>query len=175
MPLDPAVAALLEQIVAPGSPRIPELPIEVSRGIMDLFLPLSGPKAELESIHDVTLAGVPVRVYRPAGAEIQPACVYIHGGGWALGGLNHYDILCSQIANESKWTVISVGYRLAPEHKFPSPVMDCWTALQAVRTSAAQLKIDASRIAVAGDSAGGNLAAVMSLLARDYGFPLSGQ
>jgi acetyl esterase len=175
MPVDPAVVTLLEQIMPPGSPRLPELPLDVCRGIMDLFLPLTGPKAEIESIRDHSLSGVPVRLYRAQGAELQPACVYFHGGGWTIGALHHYDALCSQIAKESRWTVISVDYRLAPEYKFPIPVLDCWTALQAVRANAAELRMDASRIVVAGDSAGGNLAAVVSLLARDYGFPLTGQ
>jgi acetyl esterase len=175
MPIDPAVLTLLEQIFPPGSPRIPELPLDVCRGLMDLFLPLAGPKAAIESIDDRTLSGIPVRIYRAAGAEIQPACVYFHGGGWALGKLDHYDTLCSQIASESRWTVISVDYRLAPEHKFPIPVFDCWAALQSVIATAAQLGIDARRVAVAGDSAGGNLAAVISSLARDYGVSLAGQ
>jgi len=175
MPVDPAVLTLLAQILPPGSPRIPELPIDVCRGIMDLLLPLAGPMAEIESIRDTSLFGVPARIYRAGGADVQPACVYFHGGGWALGGLQHYDVVCSHIAKESRWTVISVDYRLAPECKFPIPVFDCWAALQAVRADAADLRIDASRIVVAGDSAGGNLAAVMSLLARDYGFPLAGQ
>ncbi len=175
MPVDPSVLTLLEQVMPPGSPRLPDLPLDVCRGIMDLFLPLAGPKAEIESIRDHSLSGVPVRIYRAEGAQVQPACVYFHGGGWTIGEIHHYDTLCSQIAKESRWTVISVGYRLAPEYKFPIPVFDCWTALQAVRSQAAELRIDASRIAVAGDSAGGNLAAAVSLLARDYRFPLAGQ
>lgn len=142
---------------------------------MDLFLPLCGPKAELETIYDRSLSGIPVRIYRAAGSGIQPACVYFHGGGWTIGRLDHYDTLCSNIASHSGWTVISVDYRLAPEYKFPIPVFDCWTALQAVVANAAELKIDRSKIAVAGDSAGGNLAAVISLLARDHGVPLAGQ
>jgi acetyl esterase len=175
MPVDPLVLALLEQIMPPGSPRIPQLPLDVCRRAMDLFLPLAGPQAEIESVRDCFLSGIPVRIYRAEGADIQPVCVYFHGGGWVLGRLDHYDSLCSQIANQSGWTLISVDYRLAPEHKFPIPVLDCWTALQAVLAKAAQLQIDPSRIVVAGDSAGGNLAAVVSLLARDYGVSLAGQ
>jgi acetyl esterase len=175
MPVDPAVLTLLEQAMPPGSPRLPELPLDVCRGIMDLFLPLAGPTAEIESTRDSSLSGIPIRIYRAEGAEVQPVCVYFHGGGWTIGGIRHYDVLCSHIAKESRWTVISVEYRLAPEHKFPIPVLDCWTVLQTVRSHAAELRIDASRIVVAGDSAGGNLAAVVSLLARDYGFPLAGQ
>ena len=175
MPVDPALLALLNQMFPPGSPRLPELPLEAARGVMDLVLPLAGPAAELASIANRSLDGIPVRIYRPAGAGPQPVCVYFHGGGWTLGGLDHYDMLCSHLAQGAGWTVISVDYRLAPEHKFPIPVFDCWTALLAVRAHAAELAIDPSRIAVAGDSAGGNLAAVVSLLARDYGVPLAQQ
>jgi acetyl esterase len=175
MPVDPLILALLEQVMPSGSPRIPELPLDVCRQLMDLFLPLAGPKADIGSVRDCFLSRIPVRIYRAKGAEVQPACVYFHGGGWVLGRLDHYDSLCSQIANQSGWTLISVDYRLAPEHKFPIPVLDCWTTLQAVLANAAQLRIDPSRIVVAGDSAGGNLAAVVSLLARDYGVSLAGQ
>ncbi|MGA7416281.1 MAG: alpha/beta hydrolase [Bryobacteraceae bacterium] len=118
---------------------------------------------------------MPVRIYRAESAAVQPACVYFHGGGWTMGRLDHYDVLCSHIAKESRWTVISLDYRLAPEQKFPVPVFDCRTALLAVVAQAAELRIDSTRIAVAGDSAGGNLAAVVGLLARDYGVSLAGQ
>jgi acetyl esterase len=175
MPVDPAVLALLAEVMPPGNPRLPELPLHVIRGIMDLLDPFSGPKAELESVHNRSLSGIPVRIYRAAGPDIQPACIYIHGGGWTIGTLNNYDAMCSNIARESGWTVISVDYRLAPEHKFPIPVFDCWTALQAVIGRTEELMIDRSRVVVAGDSAGGNLAAVMCLLARDYGVSLAGQ
>ena len=175
MPLDPVAAALLEHITPAGTPRLPQPSLEVRRERMDSFQPFRGPNAELESIRDLAISGIPVRVYRAAGEEVQPACVYFHGGGWALGTLDHYDGLCSRIASQSGWTVISVGYRLAPEYKFPIPVFDCWTALQAVLAGAADLRIDARRVAVAGDSAGGNLAAVVSALARDYGVSLAGQ
>jgi len=175
MPIDPAVLNLLGQIMPPGSPRIPELPLDVTRGLMDLFMPMAGAKPELESIRDCTLGGVPVRIYRAEGPEVQPACVYFHGGGWVIGKLDHYDALCASIANESRWTVISVDYGLAPEHKFPMPVIDCWTALMAILAQASQLRIAPRRIVVAGDSAGGNLAAAMTLLARQYGVSLAGQ
>ncbi len=139
------------------------------------FVELGGPRAAVDSIRDLTLAGMPVRLYRPAGGGPQPALIYLHGGGWALGSIETHDSLCTHIAQESGWTVISVGYRLAPEHKFPVPVFDCWAAVQATHAAAAALNVDASRIAVGGDSAGGNLAAVVSLLARDYRLPLAAQ
>jgi acetyl esterase len=175
MPVDPDVVAVLRQIMPIDSRRMAQLPLDLRRRQMDLFLPLAGPRAELQSIYSRLLSGIPVRIYRSEAEEVQPACVYFHGGGWALGRLDHYDALCSQIASESNWTVISVDYRLAPEHKFPIPVFDCWTVLQAIVANALQLRIDGGRIAVAGDSAGGNLAAAVSFLARDYQIPLAGQ
>jgi acetyl esterase len=116
-----------------------------------------------------------VRVYQSSSDGQQPALVYMHGGGWSLGSIDTHDALCSQIAHLSGWTVISIGYRLAPEHKFPIPIFDCWAALQAAHARATEMSIDASRIAVGGDSAGGNLSAVMSFLARDYQLPLIAQ
>jgi len=175
MPPDPAALGLLQRIMPRGTLRVSQMPVDVCRRLMDDFLPLAGPKAEIESIRDCSLAGITVRIYRGKGEELQPACVYFHGGGWTLGRLEHYDALCSQIAKKSHWTVISVDYRLAPEHKFPIPVFDCWTALQAIGVNATSLGIDNTRIVVAGDSAGGNLAAAVSLLARDYRFLLTGQ
>ena len=139
------------------------------------FVQLGGPRAPVDSIRDLTLGGVPVRLYRPAGEGPRPALIYLHGGGWALGGIDTHDSVCTHIAQQSGWTVISVGYRLAPEHKFPIPVFDCWDAVQAAHAGAEALGIDASRIAVGGDSAGGNLSAVISLLARDYALPLAAQ
>jgi len=139
------------------------------------FTQLGGPRAPVDSIRDLTLGGVPVRLYRPAGDGPQPCLVYLHGGGWALGSIETHDSVCSHIAQQSGWTVISVGYRLAPEYKFPIPVFDCWAAVQASHAGAEGLHIDALRIAVGGDSAGGNLSAVISLLARDYAFPLAAQ
>jgi acetyl esterase len=114
-------------------------------------------------------------LYRPTGEGPRPALIYLHGGGWALGGIDTHDSVCTHIAQQSGWTVISAGYRLAPEHKFPIPIFDCWAAVQAAHAGAEALGIDASRIAVGGDSAGGNLSAVILLLARDYALPLAAQ
>jgi acetyl esterase len=175
MPVDPAVLALLEKIVPPGEPRAWELPPEKARPLMDDFIELGGPMAPLAEVRDTTLAGVPVRIYRPAGDGPQSALVYLHGDGMVMGSIKHYDAVYSHIAHDSGWTVISVEYRLAPEHKFPIPVLDCWMAIQAAYAHAAPLNINPARIAVGGDSAGGNLSAVAALLARDYAFPLAAQ
>jgi acetyl esterase len=119
-------------------------------------------------------AAVPVRLYRAAPAasgEMLPALVYFHGGGWVIGDLDTHDSLCRHLANAARCAVVSVDYRLAPEHKFPGAVEDCFAATSFVAEQAASLGIDRERLAVGGDSAGGNLAAVVSLMARDRGEP----
>jgi acetyl esterase len=110
-------------------------------------------------------------VYRPSADTVLAVIVYFHGGGWTIGSLETHDNTCRSLANAVGAVVVSVDYRLAPEHKFPAAVDDAWAATQWVAAHAAELGGDARRIAVAGDSAGGNLAAVVSLLARDAGDP----
>jgi acetyl esterase len=118
------------------------------------------------------LTGIPVRIYWPPDAETPPPIVvFYHGGGFALGDLDTHDPVARAHAVGADTIVVSVGYRLAPEHPFPAGVDDSWAALQWVAEHAAELGGDPNRIAVAGDSAGGNLAAVMALLARDNGGP----
>ncbi|MDG5768980.1 alpha/beta hydrolase [Mycolicibacterium fortuitum] len=116
---------------------------------------------------------VPVRVYRPPTADgaTLPVVVFIHGGGWALGDLNSYDGTARQHAVAADAVVVSVDYRLAPEHPYPAAVDDVWAVTQWVAANAAELGVDADRMAVAGDSAGGNLSAVVAQLARDAGAP----
>ena len=117
--------------------------------------------------------GIPVRIYRPPASEgaILPVVVFIHGGGWALGDLDSYDGTARHHAVGAEAVVVSVGYRLAPEHPFPAAVDDAWAATRWVAEHAAELGADPDRLAVAGDSAGGNLSAVMAQLARDAGGP----
>ena len=115
---------------------------------------------------------IPMRLYRPIGSSagsLLPVLVYYHGGGWVIGDLDTHDSLCRALCNESGCAVVSVDYRLGPEHRFPAAVNDALAATRWVRAQAAELKLDASRLAVGGDSAGGNLAAVVSIAARDSG------
>jgi acetyl esterase len=127
-------------------------------------------------VSDVAVAGpgedVPVRLYRPAGAEPTPGVIlYMHGGGFVLGGLDSSDSVAWGLAEKTGAVVASVDYRLAPEHPFPAPLNDCLAALRWLADSPAEAGIDPARIAVAGDSAGGNLAAALTIAARDAGGP----
>ncbi len=131
---------------------------------------------EVAQVHDLQASGphgsIPVRAYRPLGSadtETLPVLVYYHGGGWVIGDLDTHDTLCRELANGAGCAVIAVDYRLAPEHRFPAAVDDCLAATRWVRANAAALHLDAARLAVGGDSAGGNLAAVVSIAARDSG------
>lgn len=117
--------------------------------------------------------GLPVRVYRPIEESTQPppVIVYLHGGGWVFGGLDDVDGVCRGLSNEVGSVVVSVDYRLAPEHPFPLPVEDAYAAVSWVADNSEELRVDAGRLIIAGDSAGGNLAAAAALMARDRGFP----
>jgi acetyl esterase len=115
--------------------------------------------------------GVPVRVYRPSPDPDLPVVVYFHGGGWTIGTVEQFDPITRQVANAANAIVVSVDYRLAPEHPFPAPLDDCRRALVWTAKNASTFGGDGSRLAVMGDSAGGNLAAVCALLARDAGAP----
>ena len=114
---------------------------------------------------------IPVRVYTPQGPGPHPVLVYFHGGGWVIGDLDTHDRECRELCNGAGCLVVAVDYRRAPEHPHPAPVEDAWTAYRWIGEHAAQLGGDGERLAVAGDSAGGNLAAVCTLLARDHGGP----
>jgi acetyl esterase len=129
----------------------------------------------LPRVEDRTVPGpagdVPVRVYWPEGEPPHPALVYFHGGGWVVGDLQSADPASRRFAQEAGVVVVSVDYRLAPEHPFPAPVDDCYAALEWAAANAEELGVDPARVAVGGDSAGGNLAAAVAIRARDRGGP----
>ncbi len=114
-----------------------------------------------------------MRVYRPLSTEILPVVIWFHGGGWVVGSLDSHDPVCRALANRTPCVVVAVDYRLAPEAPFPAALDDSWAATQWVAAEALKLGADASRIVVAGDSAGGNLAAAVALRARDAGLELA--
>jgi acetyl esterase len=175
MALDPQAQAVIELVQKSGRPAYNTLSPKDARQLFRETRPASTPEPPAIGTVKDTIAGtVPVRVYRPAGAAagaLTPGFVYFHGGGWVIGDLETHDVLCRQLAAEGGLTVVSVDYRLAPDHKFPAAADDAWAATRWVAGNAAQLGIDARRLAVGGDSAGGNLAAVVALLARDAGGP----
>ncbi|OAI39654.1 lipase [bacterium SCGC AG-212-C10] len=129
------------------------------------------PVAKVENRTVPGAAGeIPVRIYTPEGTNL-PALVWFHGGGWVIGDLDGADPTCRSLANKVGCVVVSVDYHMAPEFKFPVPAEDCYTVTKWVADNAASLGVDASRIAVGGDSAGGNLAAVVSIMAKERGGP----
>jgi acetyl esterase len=114
---------------------------------------------------------IPVRIYTPEGNGPFPVLVFFHGGGWVIGNIETHDVVCRSLTNQAGCITVSVDYRLAPEHKFPAAPEDCYAATQWVVANAVTFNGDLARVAVGGDSAGGNLAAVVALMARDRGGP----
>ena len=175
MPLDPQVSAFLHQIAAAGAPPPHEQTPDEARAGFTLLAVMAGPPEEPVATEDGTLPGpngeIPVRIYRPAGGGLLPVVVYFHGGGWVIGDITSHDTVCHRLAAGVPAVVVSVDYRLAPEHRFPAAVGDCDAATSWVAEHAADLGADPARLAVAGDSAGGNLAAVVARRARDRGGP----
>ena len=178
MTLHVQVAALLERVARSPLPAYHSVPAFVARRIYrDTRAALAPqPPAMAEARLAVFGGRVAVRVYRPVAGEALPALVFFHGGGWTIGDLDTHDVVCRQLAAGARCAVFSVDYRLAPEHPFPAAVDDCFFATDYLHRNARSLNVDPNRIAVGGDSAGGNLAAVVALLARDKsGPPLCGQ
>jgi acetyl esterase len=172
MPLDPQAHAFLAAIAEQNPPAWEDLTPEEGRKAFTGLAEVFGTGPEVHRVEDRNLPGsIGVRIYRPAAEAALPAVMYFHGGGWVLGDLNTHDTLCRRLAAGSGSVVISVEYRRPPEHKFPGALNDCFEATRYVADHAGELGVDAKRVAVAGDSAGGNLAAAVALRARDEGGP----
>jgi acetyl esterase len=166
--LDPQARVFLENMNKGGAQGFETLAVNDARKQFLGMNELAGAPEAVEKVEDRLLPGGPrVRIYTPAGPGPKPALVYFHGGGWVLGSPETIDGPCRRLANASGCVIISVDYRLAPEHHFPIPLDDCYAATSYVAGHAASFGIDARRIAVGGDSAGGNLAAAVTLIARD--------
>jgi acetyl esterase len=181
--LHPDAQTVVDLIVSSGRPPFETLTPEEARTVYLnsrlVLQPEPPPVAEVvELVAEGPAGPIPLRLYRGKGAEQgrpQPAVVFFHGGGWVIGDLESHDQICRTLANATPSVVVAVHYRLAPEHKFPAAIEDAIAATRWVSQHAARLGIDPTRIAVAGDSAGGNLAAAVALDAREKGPPIAGQ
>ncbi len=176
MPLDPTAAAVIE-ILEQHFPHVDEVDDPVRAREIQAAMPSAPVVDEVASVEDRTIAGpagdLPIRIYQPLEASATPApgIVFFHGGGWVVCNLDTHDSACRRLASALGAVVVSVDYRLAPEHPAPAAADDAYAATSWTAANTADLGIDPHRLIVAGDSAGGNLAAVVALMARDLGGP----
>ena len=171
--MDPQARAYLDQLAASGTPPFNELSPQDARRAYELATPvMSGPSPPLHRTEDRSIAGVPTRIYSPEARGPLPVLAFFHGGGWVVGSLQTHDAVCRRLAAAAQCLVVGVDYRMAPEHRFPAAVEDAWTVTSWLAAHSAEIGGDGGRLAVAGDSAGGNLAAVVALKARDAGVRL---
>lgn len=181
--LHPQARALLRLIEEKGIPPTHTLSPADAREFYRVRRAVTQPAPpDVAEVRDLAAPGpggdIPLRLYRPRGssaAQGLPVLVYFHGGGWVIGDRDTHDVLCRELANGSGCAVVSVDYRLAPEHRFPAAADDALAATRWVHAHAAELQLDGTRIAVGGDSAGGNLAAVVALQARGSDLPIAFQ
>ncbi len=170
MPLDEDVKQLLAVMAPEGSPELHELGVETAREAMGAAFETAEPE-DVARVENRTFPGpdgdVGLRIYWPAGDGPHPALVFFHGGGWVLCSLDTHDGPCRSLTNQAGCVVVSVDYRLAPEDKFPKGLQDCEAAVRWTAENAADLGVDAERIAIGGDSAGGNLAAAVAIANRE--------
>jgi len=177
MQLDPDAQLILDAMIAAGRPPFETLtPAGARQQMRDIRAALKQPVPPVAEVRALTATGphgeIPMRLYRGHAAkpgEQQPVVVFFHGGGWVFGDLETHDNMCRSIAGLADCTVISVDYRLAPESKFPAAIDDAFAATQWIARNASTLNLDLGRLAVAGDSAGGNLATVVALMAARSG------
>lgn len=183
MTLHPDAQAVLDLIAEAGRPSFEEMTVpECREAYVNSRKALQPEPIEIAENRNLSMPGpggeIALRLYRAKSLEAgdrQPVIVYFHGGGWVIGDLESHDTVCRELSHRSGATLISVDYRLAPEHVFPAAAEDAVAATGWVADNAAELGIDAGRLAVAGDSAGGNLAAVAAIAARDAGQPIAFQ
>ena len=174
MPVAAPLQGWLDRAAALGLPPIDEQPLDVVRASAQAFADAAAkapePVARVDDLElDLETGPVPARVYAPDTTGAPPIVAYLHGGGWVFMGIDTHDRICRRLANATGAVVVSVEYRLAPEHRFPAPLDDCVAATRWLADHGADLGGDPTRLAVAGDSAGGNLSAAVSLCARADG------
>lgn len=173
MPIDPQAQALLDQMAAAGAPPLRAQSVKDARLGVAAFAQLGGEPEPVGDVEHRSIPGpngpIPGRIYTPKGNGPFPVLVFFHGGGWVLCDLDTHDPVCRSLANAAECIVVSVDYRLAPEHKFPAAAEDCYAVAQWVMNNASSVGGDSQRVAVGGDSAGGNLSTVVALMARDRG------
>ncbi|MCR8960545.1 alpha/beta hydrolase [Variovorax sp. S2] len=172
------MASVVERMARAGHPSLDQLTPEEAKASYEKGAGvLEVPKPDLARIEDFSITArdgfeIPARLYAPSSAKL-PVLVYFHGGGFTVGNIRTHDTLCRVLSLKSGCAVVSVDYRLAPAHKFPTASDDAWDAFAFVANGGARLGLDTGRLAVGGDSAGGTLAAVCAILARDAGLPLA--
>jgi acetyl esterase len=175
MPLDPQVQDYLTKLAALGLDPMAALSPRTARAMMEAETRTLGESPAVGRVVDRSIPGpageIRIRITAPEGDGPFPALVYFHGGGWVVGSIATHDALARSITSAAHLAVVSVDYRLAPEHRYPAAVEDAFAATAWVAANGASVGIDPARIGVAGDSAGGNLAAVVALMARDQGGP----
>jgi acetyl esterase len=175
MPLHPLAQEFLALSIANGARPIHSMSVEEARRTSAEMFALTPPGEPVARVEDIRIPGaageIPARVYAPEAEGSFPILVYFHGGGWVVGDLETQDADCRAIANAAACVVVSVDYRLAPEHKFPAPAEDAYSATRWIAENAGRLGGDDGPVAVGGASAGANLAAVVALMARDRGGP----
>jgi acetyl esterase len=175
MALHPQCKAFLDTIAASGEKPMEQFAVAEARMMPRALEEFGGPQEPVAQVENRVIAGqvqpIPLRIYRPTIAERLPGLVYFHGGGFVICDLDSHDRQCRGLANASGCVVVAVDYRLAPEHKFPAAPEDAYAATCHVAEHSAEFGIDPNRLAVGGDSAGGNLATVVTLMARDRGRP----
>jgi len=179
MTLAPEMVKQLSDQKAAGLPQVWQAPVALIREQTQARVAFNGPAEPIYKVENRFIPGptadLPVRIYRPTADKSAPALIYFHGGGWVVGFLDIYDATLHRLANQSGSVIISVNYQKAPEHPFPTPFDDCFATLQYVKNHAEDFGIDPNLIGVAGDSAGGNLAAAVALKARDQEISLAYQ
>ena len=172
MPLHPQAQNFLDGLAEQNAPSWEELSPKEGREIFSSLGELFGDSPSVARVEDRDIGdGLGVRIFTPEGDGPFPVLVYFHGGGWVLGNLDTHEPLCRRLANASSAIVVAVDYPLSPEAVFPAALEDCYKSIQFVVEQAEDLNIDPTRVVVAGDSAGANLAAAVAILARDRGGP----